>query len=425
MKKVAVISERLMYVDLLLGGQWVRIVPASWPNAKYAGIRVQEMCTALSEIKRDAKQNQYTFVLAGGFNAETAMVDAAVSIATPTTKQASVELKNLRNSISELIVKRRTLHAGSGADRAGISKAIQKLPKKEKKMQATERIATILDTFTGLDNIPKLKSPVKKRLTPSMLDGNTAVTSRVEMDPIPRPETMAVDHPAGQPAEDEATFTHGCCKVVPETPITEGNPRRPPHARPQVVTCSSLGGPVGSRLNVTRAKALQADFLRHAGEWPGDTLTRGASWLPPLVRLVAFSPASPLDIVDSEGQHQTSFAVQGWGVVAVATPAVVEGSPRPGDPDCGELSARAAEPGALGPCEAQRVASAWVSHLRSWLTLPPDAPVRNPAGDGADCQGSEGGLPLWAAKPRPRLGRRRRSDWCSVELVVGVSASFW
>eukprot|EP00959_Pyramimonas_sp_CCMP1952_P269844 5641791-Pyramimonas_sp.AAC.1 len=70
MKKVAVISERLMYVDLLLGGQWVRIVPASWPNAKYAGIRVQEMCTALSEIKRDAKQNQYTFVLAGGFNAE-------------------------------------------------------------------------------------------------------------------------------------------------------------------------------------------------------------------------------------------------------------------------------------------------------------------------------------------------------------------
>ncbi|CAK0902761.1 unnamed protein product [Prorocentrum cordatum] len=78
---------------------------------------------------------------------------------------ASEELEDRRNSISELIVRRRTLPAGSGADRAGISKAIQKLLKKEKKLQATERIATILDTFTGLDKIPKLKSPVKKRLT--------------------------------------------------------------------------------------------------------------------------------------------------------------------------------------------------------------------------------------------------------------------
>mmetsp|Transcript_24926 Transcript_24926/g.83127 ORF Transcript_24926/g.83127 Transcript_24926/m.83127 type:complete len:571 (+) Transcript_24926:63-1775(+) len=160
----------------------------------------------------------------------------------------------------------------------------------------------------------------------------------------------------------------------------------------QVVQCGSLGGS-GS---VVDAATLQADFLRQSGEWPSDTVTRDSRWLPPLVRFVAFKPTKPVRVVDDERRPQRSFAVQGWGVVSLVGaggPAPEQGgcadSPCRGDAD-GESGVRRAD--VVSPCEAQQAASAWISSLRSWLTLPPDGPV---AGSGD--QG--GALPLRAARP--------------------------
>lgn len=164
----------------------------------------------------------------------------------------------------------------------------------------------------------------------------------------------------------------------------------------QVVQCGSLSGPpsrsAGGRVD---AAALRADFLSRAGEWPGDTVTSEARWLPPLVRFVAFKHSGDLHVVDSQNQEQQSFAVQGWGTVAITSEA---------DAACQAAEAEGAgfndtnsKVKFLLDCEAQQVASAWVSNLRSWLTLPPDAPV--PGNEGASCD-AEQGLSLFAAKPR-------------------------
>mmetsp|Transcript_56151 Transcript_56151/g.174062 ORF Transcript_56151/g.174062 Transcript_56151/m.174062 type:complete len:585 (-) Transcript_56151:13-1767(-) len=164
----------------------------------------------------------------------------------------------------------------------------------------------------------------------------------------------------------------------------------------QVVQCGSLGGSEARGEGGTvDAAMLQADFLRRANEWPGDTLSRGARWLPPLVRFVAFKHSGNLRIVDSEGQQQRSFAVQGWGTVAVTSESDVV-CQQSGKDLAGSSENRTAQ--FLAHCEAQQVASAWVSNLRSWLKLPPDAPVPG-AVEGASCS-TDGSLALHAAKPR-------------------------
>lgn len=163
----------------------------------------------------------------------------------------------------------------------------------------------------------------------------------------------------------------------------------------QVVQCGSLSGPptrAGGRVD---AAALRADFLSHAGEWPGDTVTRGARWLPPLVRFVAFKHSGDVQVVDAENQEQRSFAVQGWGTVAITSER--DAACEAAKAESGGFNDSGSNVKYLLECEAQQVASAWVSNLRSWLTLPPDAPV--PHGEGA-ADSAKGGLALYAAKPR-------------------------
>jgi len=187
----------------------------------------------------------------------------------------------------------------------------------------------------------------------------------------------------------------------------------------QVVQCSSLKGSAsktsrGKDIAEVTVEDLKADFLRNAGEWPGDTVTKDATWLPPLVRLAAFWPSSPLHVLDAEQQPQRAFAVPGWGVVALAgaegkqsscaeeSCTLPDSSPQelspcegvrgPESPMC-HAQARA-PPQFLSPCEAQRVASAWVSVLRAWLTLHPDAP--SPSSPLPHCSG----LVLLTAKPQ-------------------------
>eukprot|EP00931_Biecheleriopsis_adriatica_P049569 TRINITY_DN28683_c0_g1_i1.p1 TRINITY_DN28683_c0_g1~~TRINITY_DN28683_c0_g1_i1.p1 ORF type:complete len:550 (+),score=133.12 TRINITY_DN28683_c0_g1_i1:25-1650(+) len=153
----------------------------------------------------------------------------------------------------------------------------------------------------------------------------------------------------------------------------------------QVVQCGSLGSSLepaelaklSARGNVIDPSMLQADFMRRAGEWPPDALTRDARLLPPLVRLVAFKPSEEVKLVDEAGEAQSSFAVQSFGVVAISR--------------CDE---GASGKGFMTDCEAQRVASGWVSSLRSWLSLPADEPL---AAAARDCHG---GLGLMAARPR-------------------------
>eukprot|EP00435_Cladocopium_sp_Y103_P002817 s4139_g1.t1 len=93
----------------------------------------------------------------------------------------------------------------------------------------------------------------------------------------------------------------------------------------QVVLCGSLGNSLepserGQKQagNVVDVSLLQADFMRRTGEWPPDALTRDARWLPPLVRFVAFKPTESVQLVDEEGESRHSFAVQGFGAVAIA-----------------------------------------------------------------------------------------------------------
>jgi len=130
----------------------------------------------------------------------------------------------------------------------------------------------------------------------------------------------------------------------------------------QVVLCGSLGNSLEPSErqksgNVVDVSLLQADFMRRTGEWPPDALTSDARWLPPLVRFVAFKPTEPVRLVDEDGESQHSFAVQGFGAVAIAHC----------DTATGETSNSS-----LSDCEAQGVASGWISSVRSWLSLPAD-----------------------------------------------------
>merc|ERR1712113_1355009 len=52
----------------------------------------------------------------------------------------------------------------------------------------------------------------------------------------------------------------------------------------------------------------------------------------------------------------------------------------------------------LSRCEAQHVASAWVSNLRSWLTLPSDGPVGQGFSDDV-CNDAAEGLTMLSARP--------------------------
>ena len=45
--------------------------------------------------------------------------------------------------------------------------------------------------------------------------------------------------------------------------------------------------------------------------------------LPPLIRFAAVLPSETVHILDADRQFQKSFAVQGWGIVAVSEPSVV------------------------------------------------------------------------------------------------------
>ncbi|CAK9056901.1 unnamed protein product [Durusdinium trenchii] len=154
----------------------------------------------------------------------------------------------------------------------------------------------------------------------------------------------------------------------------------------QVVLCGSLGTSLEpaewnrsrNSSNVVDVSVLQADFMRRTGEWPPDALTRDVRWLPPLVRFVAFKPMAEheLRLVDEKGDSQHSFAVQGFGAVAIAR---CKDVPEPGSN------------GSLSDCEAQQVASGWISSVRSWLSLPADGSVASSNG---------ASVKLRAARPR-------------------------
>jgi len=134
----------------------------------------------------------------------------------------------------------------------------------------------------------------------------------------------------------------------------------------QVVPCSPLVGMTSesSSLEIGAAR-LQADFLRHASDWPGDAVTRNARWLPPLIRFAAVLPSETVHILDADRQFQKSFAVQGWGIVAVSEPSVVS-----------DVSAVAGNVSAgLSHLQAAELSSVWISNLRSWLTLSSDGVV--------------------------------------------------
>lgn len=149
----------------------------------------------------------------------------------------------------------------------------------------------------------------------------------------------------------------------------------------QVVLCGSLGNSLepserGQKQagNVVDVSLLQADFMRRTGEWPPDALTRDARWLPPLVRFVAFKPTESVQLVDEEGESRQSFAVQGFGAVAIA------------QCETGEAS----NSSSLSDCEARGVASGWISSVRSWLSLPADGSLAT----------GEASLELLVARPR-------------------------
>jgi len=195
----------------------------------------------------------------------------------------------------------------------------------------------------------------------------------------------------------------------------------------QVVQCGSLAGSGGSGTASAPAivdeAMLRNDFLSRAGEWPGDTVTRGTLWMPPHARFVAFRPTRPLRVVDAQERTQRSFAVQGWGAVAITdatdeTQGIVKES-------CGDGIANFLSDG-----EAQHVASSWVSHLRSWLALPPDAPIvqgssdvcsSSSSGQASFEEGEEGaGLALAAARPH----RNGIADWELLAVAEAVHGIF-
>ena len=174
----------------------------------------------------------------------------------------------------------------------------------------------------------------------------------------------------------------------------------------QVIQCGSLGTPLepAERAHGTvDATMLQADFMRRAGEWPADTLIRDARWLPPLVRLVAFKPSTAVKLADERGQVQHSFALQGFGAVAIAA--------------CGNQTGSESFHHSLTSCEAETVTSGWISSLRSWLSLPANESV---AGGALQVDADGSGVALLAA--RPRLDGI--SDWEFEILARAVHAQF-
>ena len=174
----------------------------------------------------------------------------------------------------------------------------------------------------------------------------------------------------------------------------------------QVVQCGSLGTPLEPAERAHRivdATMLQADFMRRTGEWPADTLTRDARWLPPLVRLVAFKPSAAVKLADERGQAQHSFALQGFGAVAIAACENQTGSESP------QFN--------LTSCEAETVTSGWISSLRSWLSLPANESVAEGA-----LQVDAGGNRVALHAARPRLDGI--SDWEFEILARAVHAQF-
>ena len=67
------------------------------------------------------------------------------------------------------------------ADRAIVSKRIQKDIKILRKLEATAKTKTVLDDFTALGRIPRVKTAVRKSLMTSVLDDNKKITNRTYM----------------------------------------------------------------------------------------------------------------------------------------------------------------------------------------------------------------------------------------------------
>lgn len=181
----------------------------------------------------------------------------------------------------------------------------------------------------------------------------------------------------------------------------------------QVIQCGTLGGKQqkDGKGIVVNAEQLQTDFLSYTGEWPGDTLTKGAQWMPPLLHFAAFTSSVPLSIVNSEGAPQSSFAVQGWGVVAITHSEL--GVPKQNALENKSIASENPSFEQLSASEAQSVASAWVSNVRSWLSLSPEGPG---ASLDASCA-EDGGLELLAARPR----QNGIADW---ELMLVARALY-
>jgi exonuclease III len=68
--RTTVVSERLAFIDMAGGGIRVRFVSAYFPHSGYTDMHVQELYTALTEIRKEAKTLKLKFILAGDFNAE-------------------------------------------------------------------------------------------------------------------------------------------------------------------------------------------------------------------------------------------------------------------------------------------------------------------------------------------------------------------
>eukprot|EP00929_Paragymnodinium_shiwhaense_P090708 TRINITY_DN50852_c0_g4_i1.p1 TRINITY_DN50852_c0_g4~~TRINITY_DN50852_c0_g4_i1.p1 ORF type:complete len:552 (-),score=162.10 TRINITY_DN50852_c0_g4_i1:51-1706(-) len=172
----------------------------------------------------------------------------------------------------------------------------------------------------------------------------------------------------------------------------------------QVVQCGALANLARSKedAHVADAGDLQDSFLTRASEWPGDTVTKDARWLPPLLNFVAFKPFEDFTVLDRAQQPQQSFAIPGWGAVVLTNA---------GDDACYSNAT-----GSLADCEAARVASAWAAHLRSWLQLPAEQPLG--AGDVALPEG------LHFVAASPHQGGLGIADWELRVVARGVYASF-
>eukprot|EP00405_Crypthecodinium_cohnii_P016079 CAMPEP_0206444438 /NCGR_PEP_ID=MMETSP0324_2-20121206/14911_1 /ASSEMBLY_ACC=CAM_ASM_000836 /TAXON_ID=2866 /ORGANISM="Crypthecodinium cohnii, Strain Seligo" /LENGTH=683 /DNA_ID=CAMNT_0053912459 /DNA_START=28 /DNA_END=2079 /DNA_ORIENTATION=- len=167
----------------------------------------------------------------------------------------------------------------------------------------------------------------------------------------------------------------------------------------QVVQCGSLSGSSNTSSNnkILDAATLRAEFLRRAGEWPPDSVTKDSRWLPPLLRFVAFksSAAASVRVVDDSGKLQRSFAVQGWGVISVVNadgvkhPCATNTNTTSTSSEGGDVAEEDAE--FLNSCQEAEVVSAWISSMRSWLGLSPQGPSLESAAAAAAAAAAGGG----------------------------------